>query len=161
MASGAQRIVPCVIVVLRHGGELLLVHRVNEPYRGLWSFVGGKMHAGESVADCVKREVKEETGLECVFKAVHGVATEKVFDGDELAMHTVLFFCEAESQGRELGECDEGELRWVTQKDFSNYRETFIPSDVRMYDDFLSGPLRFREILSRKVGGKYVVERYF
>jgi len=42
--------------------KILLIERENEPERGLWSFPGGKLRPGESVKDCMEREVFEETG---------------------------------------------------------------------------------------------------
>jgi 8-oxo-dGTP diphosphatase len=52
-------------VVVRENGvpEVLLVHR---PRYDDWSFPKGKAHEGESDEDCARREVGEETGLECV-----------------------------------------------------------------------------------------------
>jgi 8-oxo-dGTP diphosphatase len=43
--------------------RILLVHR---PRYGDWSLPKGKADAGESDADCARREVWEETGLTCV-----------------------------------------------------------------------------------------------
>ena len=44
-------------------GRLLLIKRGHEPGKGLWSIPGGRVEAGESDADAVVREVREETGL--------------------------------------------------------------------------------------------------
>jgi 8-oxo-dGTP diphosphatase len=43
---------------------LLMVRRAQEPARGLWSVPGGKVERTEYLADAVRREVREETGLE-------------------------------------------------------------------------------------------------
>lgn len=56
--------IPCVgAVVFDTDGRLLLVKRANPPAQGQWSLPGGRQEAGESPAEGVIREVREETGL--------------------------------------------------------------------------------------------------
>ncbi|NEK57271.1 NUDIX domain-containing protein [Geodermatophilus sabuli] len=57
-------VVACVgAVVLDDQGRLLLIRRGTEPSRGAWSVPGGRIEPGESPAEAVVREVREETGL--------------------------------------------------------------------------------------------------
>lgn len=44
-------------------GKVLLVKRENPPDPGSWALPGGKQRAGETLAETVRREVREETGL--------------------------------------------------------------------------------------------------
>ena len=58
---GARRAVGAI--VLRADGAVLLVQRARPPLAGTWSLPGGKVEAGETLAEAVVREVREETGL--------------------------------------------------------------------------------------------------
>jgi len=53
----------CVGAVVIDDGDLLLVRRGNPPGAGFLSVPGGRVEAGESVHDAVRRELAEETGL--------------------------------------------------------------------------------------------------
>ena len=44
-------------------GRILLVRRLNDPGRGLWSVPGGRVEPGETDSQAVIREMAEETGL--------------------------------------------------------------------------------------------------
>jgi len=50
-------------VLVEQDGAVLLVRRVNEPARGLWSIPAGFIDAGEDPARAAERECLEETGL--------------------------------------------------------------------------------------------------
>jgi 8-oxo-dGTP diphosphatase len=52
----------------RDGRQVLLVHRNGRPddaHFGKYNGLGGKVHADEDVVACLRREVREEAGLEC------------------------------------------------------------------------------------------------
>ncbi|MCM2357332.1 MAG: NUDIX domain-containing protein, partial [Geobacteraceae bacterium] len=54
---------PCVIVLVRRGGEFLLVRKAEWP-KGRFSLIAGFVDFGESLEECVQREVREEAGVE-------------------------------------------------------------------------------------------------
>lgn len=53
----------CVDVVLRYRKQYILVKRADEPLKGHWWIVGGRMHKGETTKEAAIRKVKEELGL--------------------------------------------------------------------------------------------------
>src|SRR6266436_895123 len=57
------------------GRQVLLVHRnrrPEDPHLGKYNGLGGKLHAGEDIVACMRREVREEAGLECLNLRLRG-----------------------------------------------------------------------------------------
>ena len=53
--------------VIIDGDRVVLVRRAHEPLKGEWSLPGGAVELGETLAEAIVREVREETGLDvCV-----------------------------------------------------------------------------------------------
>jgi len=50
-------------VLVEREGKVLLVRRINQPYRGSWSLPAGFVDAGEDPARAAERECLEESGL--------------------------------------------------------------------------------------------------
>ncbi len=50
--------------VVIHRNRVLLIRRGGEPLKGEWSIPGGMLELGEELAAGVRRELKEETGLD-------------------------------------------------------------------------------------------------
>lgn len=84
------------VVVLRHG-RVLIGRRLGPHGRDTWGLPGGHLEFGESPADCARRELREETGLEA--RALHpGPATSDVFPAEpgRAPRHFVTLFIRAE-----------------------------------------------------------------
>lgn len=54
-----------IAVITNQQGKILIDRRKTEgEMGGLWEFPGGKIEANETVAACIKREIKEELDIE-------------------------------------------------------------------------------------------------
>jgi len=55
-----------VIVLIKHRNKCLLVQRSddNDIFPSIWQNFGGKVELGETVETVIRREVKEEAGLD-------------------------------------------------------------------------------------------------
>ncbi len=61
----------CIVVA---NERLLLARREDPPYQGWWSIPGGRPLSGETLAECARREVLEETGIAVKILGIAGLA---------------------------------------------------------------------------------------
>ncbi len=104
------------LVYLERAGEYLMLHRTkkeNDINREKWIGVGGKFEAGESPEDCMRREVKEETGYTVTSFRLRGIVT---FLSDE-APAEYMFLYTVDGWTGEEQVCDEGELAWIRREE--------------------------------------------
>jgi 8-oxo-dGTP diphosphatase len=100
-------------------GNLLLVRRGHGPAAGEWSIPGGRLEAGETIAEAVVREVREETGLESVCGPLVGWV-ERFDDGH----HFVILDFEVtvlDDAAPRAGD-DAAEAAWVALADVADLR---------------------------------------
>jgi 8-oxo-dGTP diphosphatase len=103
--AGAPRVGVGVIVL--RDGLVLMGERLGAHGAGTWALPGGHLEFGESVEQCARREVREETGLE-IQTLRAGPYTSDVFVAE--ARHYVTLFVLADSthgepQRREPDKC--------------------------------------------------------
>jgi colanic acid biosynthesis protein WcaH len=54
----------CVDVCLRYNDKVLLIKRTEEPCKGVFWPVGGRIHKGEKAVEAARRKIKEEIGID-------------------------------------------------------------------------------------------------
>ncbi|MFM8445457.1 MAG: NUDIX hydrolase [Methylococcus sp.] len=65
-------------VVFNDQGRILLVRLRSPPQAGLWHIPGGRLEPGETLADCCRREVQEETGIQVIPGPILAIADRRV-----------------------------------------------------------------------------------
>jgi ADP-ribose pyrophosphatase YjhB (NUDIX family) len=104
--------------VIVEGGRALLVRRNTEPLRGEWSVPGGMLELGEKLRDGVRREAREETGLEVEAGEVLDVFDSIFTDGlGQTQYHYVLidYLCRP-IRGEAQAGSDVSDVRWVSME---------------------------------------------
>lgn len=108
-----------------HRNRVLLIRRGGEPLKGEWSIPGGLIEVGEPLADAVRRELKEETGLD-----IEPLEMIEVFDrifrrGRRVRYHFVIvdYVCKLKG-GRLRPASDVLDARWVRREDLGKFHLT-------------------------------------
>ena len=76
--------------VVVHRQRALLIRRGCEPLKGEWSIPGGMLELGEELAEGVRRELKEETGLEVEPLEIVATFDRITRDGKRVKYHYVI-----------------------------------------------------------------------
>jgi 8-oxo-dGTP diphosphatase len=119
-SSGEKRVV--VGAALVRGGTVLAARRsAPEALAGRWEFPGGKVEPGETAADALERELREELGVEARARDRLPGAWE-VREGLELHIWSADLLA-----GEPLPLQDHDELRWLSRADL--YSVDWLPQD--------------------------------
>jgi mutator protein MutT len=118
--------VGCGFLPLDHeNGRILISRRAagKRSYPGLWEILGGNLESGESLDDCVRREVQEEVGL--AISALDQVETRAAWVDGALFLNVVYA---GEVEGEPTPDPAEvAEVRWVRERDLDDL--VFCPGD--------------------------------
>ena len=100
----------CYLMLLRNKKE----HDVNA---GKWIGIGGKFEEGETAEECLKREVREETGVILTEYHFYGIIK---FRSDDAESEDMYLYSASEYAGQIAENCAEGTLQWVPKEDVLN-----------------------------------------
>ena len=104
----------CVGAVAVADDCLLMIRRGRGPAQGTWSVPGGRVEAGETLAEAVVRELAEETGLTGICQSLIGWV-ERIGDDHH---HVILDFSVVIlTDGDPVAGDDAAEAQWVPLAD--------------------------------------------
>ena len=114
------------------GGRTLLIRRGSAPLLGQWSIPGGMLELSESIAEGVRRELAEETGLEVRVGDLIEVF-ERIVPGEDgrTRYHFVIldYLCEMVSGVARAGS-DVTDVAWAREDELEKYSLTTIATRV-------------------------------
>jgi 8-oxo-dGTP diphosphatase len=121
-----MKVVVTAAVIEDHGRYFVARRQQGVHLEGFWEFPGGKCEAGESLHDCLRRELKEELGAEVTIgESILSVTHE--YPDRQVELH--FFACAFVNAPMPLlGQ----EMRWVARDDLRSLK--FPPADDELID---------------------------
>ncbi|MGB8507232.1 MAG: (deoxy)nucleoside triphosphate pyrophosphohydrolase [Pyrinomonadaceae bacterium] len=108
--------------VIERGGRVLLCRRPRgKRHGGLWEFPGGKLDGDETLADALRRELREELGVELTASGA------TLFTSHDRGSPFEIHFVEASIAGEPVP-IEHEALAWVAVADCDKY--ALAPSDL-------------------------------
>jgi len=112
-------------------GKALIVKRAHEPRKGEWSLPGGRVELGEALVDAVRREIKEETGLDIVVGPIVEVLDRVHHHDGRVRYHFVIVDYLCTCVGGELCAGDDADdAAWVTSDEIEAYGVNSVAAAV-------------------------------
>ena len=118
-APRANSVVPSVVAIVQdEHGRVLLIHKTDND---LWALPGGGHEIGESIAESVVREVKEETGYDVEVETVTGTYTNPnhvmAYQDGEVRQQFSIAFRARLIGGQAATSSESKRVEWVSPED--------------------------------------------
>jgi mutator protein MutT len=112
-------------LVFREGKLLITQRQADAHLGGLWEFPGGKREPNETFEACLRRELREELGIEV---AVGELVESLTHAYPEKTVHLKFYRCRWEEHEPQLLGCSA--FRWVRAGELKDY--AFPAADARL-----------------------------
>ena len=112
-------------IIRRKDGKILILKRSagDDHLPEVWETVGGGMDVEQTPQEALKREIREETGLEVSVREPFNVFTFRKQTGEFKV--GITFLCDSEDDTVVLSH-EHGEYRWIEPEEFPNFKS--VPS---------------------------------
>ena len=123
-----MRIIKVAAAIIEKDGKIFATQRGYGNYKDWWEFPGGKIEAGESPQEALRREIREELDTEI---AVGRLLTSVEYDYPEFHMSMDCFICTIVSGQLTLLEHEAA--RWLGAGELWQVR--WLPSDIKVIEE--------------------------
>ena len=121
-----EKVVEVVAALIWDKDKFLICQRPANKERGLlWEFVGGKLEQGETKAQALIRECREELAITVEPREVF---MEVMHEYPDITVHLTLFNCTILQGQPQL--LEHNAIAWITPAEIPNYN--FCPADVEI-----------------------------
>ena len=126
------------VALMERDGRLLLERRSDS---ARWGLIGGAMELHESIEEAVRREVREETGLEVTRATLFGIYSDPsriihYGTGDVLRIFSVVFLVEVADFGAPRCSKESTALRFFDQDELAQM--DIVETHRHIVDDYLT-----------------------
>ena len=116
-----------VAAVIRDNDRIFATQRGYGNYKGWWEFPGGKIEAGETPQEALKREIREE--LDPLVEVGDLIACVE-YDYPEFHLSMDCFWCTVLEGNLHLNEAEDA--RWLTKENLMSVK--WLPADLEVLE---------------------------
>ncbi|MCK4514366.1 MAG: (deoxy)nucleoside triphosphate pyrophosphohydrolase [Spirochaetaceae bacterium] len=129
-----RRVVVAAVIV-RRGTVLVAQRDAASRFAGLWEFPGGKVEPGETQEAALRREIREELGVDISVRSEPPISTVK-WDYDHARV--LLVALRADIVSGTPRPLDHAAIRWIAAEDLTDL--PLLPADRRIAARLQAGP---------------------
>jgi len=110
-------------LLMKDGLCFIAKRRAGDALANLWEFPGGKLEAGETPQECLRREMQEELQIDVI---VGKLFDENIYEYEFGMIHLSVYW--VSWTGGTLYPAVHDEIAWVDKQTIQNYQ--FVPADI-------------------------------
>ena len=117
-----------VAAIIRKGDKIFATQRGYGDFKDWWEFPGGKMEAGETPEEALKREICEELSAEI---SVDEFLCTVEYDYPQFHLTMHCYLCSLIGEALHLNEHEAA--RWLTKEQLDSVK--WLPADMKVIED--------------------------
>ncbi len=116
-----------VAAIIRKEGRIFATQRGYGEWKDWWEFPGGKMEAGETAEEALKREIREELSTEI---SVDGLLCTVEYDYPKFHLTMHCYLCTLLTDAMHLNEHEAA--RWLAKGELDSVE--WLPADLQLIE---------------------------